>query len=453
MLSLDGILFDTLAADPSSPSEGQMWFNTATHQFGMYRNGSTSYFADMAALTAHISNTSNPHSTTLEQARTAGSTLAGPINMGGFGITNVPVGSADTDVAQRKWVADTIKAQIQGLDFQDPVINETTNTPPASPVLGDRYIVGSAPTGVWALKALQIAQWNGTAWDFTVPLNGYVVLNVTTGRLRMYSGSLWQAIEQTLTHASLLGLTADDHTQYVLASGTRAFTGDQSFGAHNLTSVGNINGVSITAHAARHQPGGSDALATASAVGITDATNGAGSSTNLALADHVHAHGTRGGGTLHAVASSTGAGFKPQSNLAATANPIVGNDNTQGYAVGSTWVNTTNGTCWVATSVATGAAVWKELTNVSGVLAEKAGKVLAASFSGSPKKATVTFATAFTDANYAVALTPVIATNGSLYAPNIESQLAGSFVINMGTSSVASLTQVNWSATKNGESA
>lgn len=46
-------------------------------------------------------------------------------------------------------------------------------------------------------------------------------------------------------------------------------------------------------------------------------------------------------------------------NLAATTNPGLTNDNTQGYAVGSVWVNITLGGVYVATGVATGAANWQ----------------------------------------------------------------------------------------------
>lgn len=48
----------------------------------------------------------------------------------------------------------------------------------------------------------------------------------------------------------------------------------------------------------------------------------------------------------------------PKANLVATTNPGVGNDNTQGYSVGSMWVNTSAGAIFIASSVATGAAVW-----------------------------------------------------------------------------------------------
>jgi hypothetical protein len=76
-------------------------------------------------------------------------------------------------------------------------------------------------------------------------------------------------------------------------------------------------------------------------------------------------HGSRGNGTLHTVATSTAAGFMPQSNFSATVDPAVGNDNTQGYVAGSIWHNATAGTVWHAISVATGAAVWKKLITTS----------------------------------------------------------------------------------------
>lgn len=50
-------------------------------------------------------------------------------------------------------------------------------------------------------------------------------------------------------------------------------------------------------------------LPTGTPVEISDSTNSAGTGTALALANHVHSHGTRGGGTLHAVAV---AGFPEQ---------------------------------------------------------------------------------------------------------------------------------------------
>lgn len=41
-----------------------------------------------------------------------------------------------------------------------------------------------------------------------------------------------------IDHGSIGGLGDDDHTQYILVSGARAFSGDQSMGGNQLTSVG-----------------------------------------------------------------------------------------------------------------------------------------------------------------------------------------------------------------------
>ena len=47
-----------------------------------------------------------------------------------------------------------------------------------------------------------------------------------------------------------------------------------------------------------------------------------------------------------------------RNNLAATTDPTTASDNTQDYAVGSVWVNTSNGRVWIAQAVSTAAAAW-----------------------------------------------------------------------------------------------
>jgi hypothetical protein len=60
------------------------------------------------------------------------------------------------------------------------------NTPPGSPVLGDRYVVGTTPTGAWATHAdaLTVYQKNESgvsAWAFYLPQEGWTarVMDVT----------------------------------------------------------------------------------------------------------------------------------------------------------------------------------------------------------------------------------------------------------------------------------
>jgi hypothetical protein len=93
---------------------------------------------------------------------------------------------------------------------------------------------------------------------------------------------------------------------------------------------------------------------------------------------------------------------------------------------------------------------WIPATVVFG-LAHKSGRELAVGFAGNPKKATVTFSAAFPSANYAAVVTAVTIGNKQ-FAMSVESQVAGSFVINMGTNNIADLVQVNWIAMVDGES-
>jgi hypothetical protein len=77
-------------------------------------------------------------------------------------------------------------------------------------------------------------------------------------------------------HANLLGLTADDHKQYLLVDGSRPMSGSLNMSGNTITNAGTINGVTIETHAARHKSGGSDpvgtATPTASAIPYADAS-------------------------------------------------------------------------------------------------------------------------------------------------------------------------------------
>lgn len=91
-------------------------------------------------------------------------------------------------------------------------------------------------------------------------------------------------------HGNLLGLADDDHLQYLLVSGTRAMSGNIDMGGNSVINVNLVDGVDVSAHAARHQPNGADPIPTAAAVGVLpNNVNGIGTSNNLARADHIHA--------------------------------------------------------------------------------------------------------------------------------------------------------------------
>ena len=53
--------------------------------------------------------------------------------------------------------------------------------------------------------------------------------------------------DSDIDHGNLTGLADDDHTQYILVAGTRAFTGDQSMGTNQLTDLGDPTATTIDA--------------------------------------------------------------------------------------------------------------------------------------------------------------------------------------------------------------
>lgn len=448
------IIFDALSADPGGAAEGWVWFNSTDNAVKYHDGTAVRTILDNIDLSDHVS-ASNPHTVTLEQARTAGATLAGAIAMGTNKITGLATPTVSGDAAEYQWVLDQINSKLRGMDWQESVLDKDLVTAPGGPTTGDRYIIAGIG-GAWSTFTIgDVVEWDGTQWLNDTPNEGYCARVMDENKVYIHDGTSWGLFEASLDHGSLLGKGDDDHTQYLLVAGTRAMSGNLDMGTNAITNVGNVDGVDVSGHAARHNPGsGTDAIATAAAVELTDATNAEGTASSVARSDHTHAHGNRGGGSLHALMSASQAGFYPQSNLAASADPVVGDDNLDGYSIGSRWLNTTTDEEFVCLDAATGAAVWKSTTDqgaVGGYLVQKAGKKLAADFTGTPMKATVTFGAAFADADYSVALALVTA-NGKSFAPYVESPVAGSFVICLGSNSKANLTEVHWTATKHGES-
>lgn len=101
------------------------------------------------------------------------------------------------------------------------VIDSTLSTPPVSPTSGDTYIVAATATDAWATKEDDIAVWNGTAWYFTSPSEGWSVLDTTNDVHLYYSGSAWveNAVKVSGNNASLKVVQKEELV--TLSSGTK----------------------------------------------------------------------------------------------------------------------------------------------------------------------------------------------------------------------------------------
>lgn len=86
---------------------------------------------------------------------------------------------------------------------------------------------------------------------------------------------------------------------------------------------------------------------------------------------------------------------------------------------------------------------------ISGV---KSGLVLKASFAGSPKTASVAFATAYPDTNYSINhVIHINGANNASYIATIENKTAAGFDISMHTGNVNDLIDVEWTTKVVGE--
>jgi len=92
------------------------------------------------------------------------------------------------------------------------VLDRTRTAPPASPVDGDRHIVASGATGLWAGWDLNVALWTDGAWLRLVPRSGWRAWVEDEGLLLVYGGAAWiGTTPAALQNLALLGLgtTAD----------------------------------------------------------------------------------------------------------------------------------------------------------------------------------------------------------------------------------------------------
>lgn len=71
------------------------------------------------------------------------------------------------------------------------VVTKGLSAPPGSPANGACYIVGASPTGAWAGKAAQIAQYYASTWYFHVPREGWRAWVTDEAAIYVYTTGSW----------------------------------------------------------------------------------------------------------------------------------------------------------------------------------------------------------------------------------------------------------------------
>ena len=146
------------------------------------------------------------------------------------------------------------------------VLDRTRTTPPASPADGDRHLVASGATGLWAGWDLNVAFWVDGVWMRLVPRPGWLAWIAAEQVFVVWNGSVWDpvGVPQDVSDAifslvndadptkkalfSLSGITTGTTRTYTLPNtsselailaGTQTFTGNKTFSG-TLTASGTV---------------------------------------------------------------------------------------------------------------------------------------------------------------------------------------------------------------------
>ena len=89
--------------------------------------------------------------------------------------------------AQREFFVNEALARIDAL--LHPVVEGQASAPPASPTIGDCWIVAASASGAWENREDHLASWDGTQWTFCAATEGMLVFDRSVGeRLAFLEG-------------------------------------------------------------------------------------------------------------------------------------------------------------------------------------------------------------------------------------------------------------------------
>ena len=153
------------------------------------------------------------------------------------------------------------------------VLDRSRTAPPVSPTDGDRHIVASGATGLWAGWDLNVAFWVDGVWMRLVPRPGWLAWIATEQAFVVWNGSAWDLVGEPVDVSdavfslvndadptrkavfSLSGITTgttrtftlpNTSSELAILAGTQTFTGNKTFSG-TLTASGTVTTSGATA--------------------------------------------------------------------------------------------------------------------------------------------------------------------------------------------------------------
>jgi len=162
---------------------------------------------------------------------------------------NLSISYLVSDQAQKHVTVNEALRMLDAL-VQLSVLSQTQVTAPATPLDGDRYIVGAGATGVWLGKEAQIAAYQDGAWAFFPPNTGWQSWVEDQAVLIVFDGTVWENVT-ALDQVEQLGIgaAADSTNRLLVQSNSTLFTSlnSASGGTGNVRTVLSKEAISDTA--------------------------------------------------------------------------------------------------------------------------------------------------------------------------------------------------------------
>jgi hypothetical protein len=228
------------STDPSTPrSAGLLYINTTTS--GMFFSTGTDWIPVGASSFSELTGTLDdiPDGTQFQRVAASEVDASGyviQINDGSNTVTASQArshiddatihrtindsGSASTDLWSAQKILDELGATVRGIAWQDPVLDKDLCDPPVGPGDGDRYVICSTASGVWASYSNQIVEYITASggWVYSDPSEGWATWVEDEDRLYLYNGTIWTPISSVTQHDYLAGLSGDGPEYYHLTA-------------------------------------------------------------------------------------------------------------------------------------------------------------------------------------------------------------------------------------------
>lgn len=126
------------------------------------------------------------------------------------------------------------------------VLNTNLTAPPGSPVEGQRHIIGSAATGAWAGKNLNVTYYTSGAWVFLVPRRGWIAYDEANNTLLIWTGSAWTNFATAASLASTANIAQTFLGQSTFSNANLTFGSSTAAGTINVGTGATISGATKT---------------------------------------------------------------------------------------------------------------------------------------------------------------------------------------------------------------